>query len=127
MRPKLARRLIEVAIELLIISQIGSWLYGLFGTIPALVAAAFVGIVQFVCSRRAAANVKHYFYILVPTILFTVLPSSVRIYNYINGKSEPLLVRIWDVSPVLISFVIPVVLLTVAWFCLGGLDESEDV
>ena len=121
-----ARRLIVVAIALLILGHVASWLGTMLGTIPALVGIILMLAVQWVCSRWAAAHVKYYIYLYIPTVLFTALPAALKVYFLLKGRGQPLVLRLWGLLPIVIGFVAPVFLLLIVWGFLGEGETRSD-
>ncbi|MBN1655009.1 MAG: hypothetical protein JXA30_14665 [Deltaproteobacteria bacterium] len=106
-----SRRIILIVIALLLISEVASQIKDIFGVGPGVVGGLLVAVVQWYFARKAKAHVKYYLYIMVPTILFTVIPTGIRIWNFFQGEETALIRKLWEFGPIFISFILPVFLL----------------
>jgi hypothetical protein len=121
----ISRRLILVVIALLLISEIASQINSLFGVGPGIVGGVLVAIVQWYFARKAKAHVKYYLYILVPTVLFTVIPTAIRVWNFFQGDELAFWSILWNIGPTLITFILPVFLLLYVYWDLRPREQSS--
>ncbi len=111
-----SRRLILIVIALLLISEIASQIKAIFGVGPGIIGGALVAAVQWYFARKAKAHVKYYLYIMVPTVLFTVIPIAFRAWRFFQGEEIALWEKVWEMGPTFITFILPVfILLYVYW------------
>jgi hypothetical protein len=106
-----SRQIVIVVIALLLISEVASQMNNIFGEGAGFFGGLFVAVVQWYFARKAKAHVKYYFYVIIPTIIFTVVPTSIRIWNFVHGEETGILKKLWEFGPTFISFILPVVLL----------------
>lgn len=75
MSDKRLRYIIALAIAMLLIFQIGSLIAGIFGMAWGVISAVVVAVVSFFSARLAKAGGKGSLWFLLPTLVFTVIPS----------------------------------------------------
>ena len=90
-----------------------------------LIGGGLIAAVYIYCGRKARVGKKYSAWILVPTIIFTIIPTFVKAWNYFTEQEASLLQRLWEYGPFLFSFLLPVVLLLLAYVELG--KHQEDV
>ena len=71
------RRLVMLAIVLLLLHAVGAWTYAVLGAAAAIVAAALVAAVSFFSGRMAGKGSDVWF--VVPTVAFTAVPLAARV------------------------------------------------
>jgi heme/copper-type cytochrome/quinol oxidase subunit 4 len=113
------RRILVVVIALLIFREIVSCLSILLGAVPAVLSGITVFAIQLFCSRMAKANRRFYFYMLLPTLIFTVVPIVLTIRRILGSQVNMPTSMLWATGPALISFVLPVILLLIAYWILS--------
>ena len=108
------RRLVVLAITLLIVHQIGAWIYSAFGISAGILAVALVAAVSFFGARMAAGGGRATAWFLVPALLFTVLPLAAKSWTFLTEEKSW-----WDRSvefaPFVIGFAAPVLLLLLVY------------
>jgi hypothetical protein len=102
------RRIVMLAIILLVLHAVGSWSYSVLGSGAALAAALLVGAVSVFSARMAGSGNDAWF--VVPTLLFTALPLAGRLWT-LTRTEESWWSRTLEFSPFLIGFAVPVLLL----------------
>jgi hypothetical protein len=120
------RKLILATMALIVFSHIATWVAVRFsrsiGTIWGLVAAG----VALYCRMRATSvvqtNKKYYVWLLIPVVL-TVVPIILRIRKVFESEQISWWVRLWDLTPIMVSFVIPLVLL---WLIYSALAKYQN-
>jgi len=108
------RKLVAGAISLLLIHQAGALLWALFGALGGIASAVVVAGVSLVCARLARVGVGNTVWLLVPTLLFTVVPLAAKIWNLATDE-QSWLDKATELTPFLVGFLIPVVLLALAY------------
>ena len=125
-RMNIVRKILVVVIGLMILREVISCLTDLIGAVPALISGVLVFAVQLFCSRLAKANLRYYSYILIPTLLFTVFPIAVRLWNLIEFRKDSASPYIWTFGPEVITFVLPVMLLLIAFWITGRTSPRRE-
>jgi len=115
-RVNVVRKILVAVIALLIFREVASGLANLLGAAPALIGGILVIAVQLVCSHLARANLRYYSYIFIPTLLFTIVPAALKIRAALNFQEQTPAARLWIIAPEVVSFVLPVLLLLVAYW-----------
>jgi len=104
------RRLVVAAIALLVVYQVGSWIYAAFGLAAGILSAALVAMVSFFSARMARLGGGNTAWFLVPTLLFTVIPLAAKLFGLFATESSA-----WEwvvaLTPFLAGFALPVMLL----------------
>ena len=108
------RRIVMLAIVLLVLHAVGAWAYAAFGVTAALVAAVLVGAVSIFSTRMAGNDA----WFVVPTALFTMLPLAARLWTLVTAE-QSWWTRTVEFAPFLIGFAAPVLLLLIAYLELG--------
>lgn len=109
------RRIVMLAIVLLVLHAVGTWTYAILGPAAAIVAAVLVGGVS-ILSARMAGRGNHAWFI-VPTAVFTVLPLAARLWA-LAAVEQSWWARALELAPFVIGFAAPVLLLLVAYAAL---------
>ncbi len=125
MRTKTLKALILVTVAILVISEVAEWIATIFGATTGLIGGVIVMIAYMYCARRAKASLKYYGWILVPTILFTVVPTALRVHEFFKAEEDSLFVQLLRLAPSLFGFVLPVALLLVIYFGMSKIDNSS--
>lgn len=125
MRIRTLEALILVTVAILVISEVARWVATLFGAITGLIGGVIVTIVYWYCARQARASMKYYGWILVPTVLFTVVPTVSRIHDLFKGEEGSFIVQLLRFAVSLFSFVLPVGLLLVVYFGISKIVNSR--
>lgn len=107
--------MIGTVIVLLVVSQIATLVSGLLGMAWGLVSAVVVGAVSFFSMRLARAGGQASLWFLLPTLLFTVLPVVMVVWNVFTAETS-LLDRLAALLPFILSFALPMVLLALAYY-----------
>ena len=116
------RRLIFITIILLILSELFSQVVNLFSIVGGVV----VIIIYAYCAKMARESAKTTFWFIVPTIIFTLIPLVIKFWP----KEEPnsilqyLISSVFDNFSLLASFVVPIILLSTAYY---GLKKHERI
>jgi hypothetical protein len=102
------RRLVMLAIILLVLHAVGAWSYSVLGSGAAVAAALLVGTVSVFSARMAGSGNRAWF--VVPTLVFTALPLAGRLWTLAHSEQS------WwsctmELAPFLIGFAAPVLLL----------------
>jgi hypothetical protein len=113
------RRLVAAAIALLVIHEVGSWVYAAFGAAAGVLSGLLVAAVSFFSARMAQVGAGNTAWFLLPTLLFTALPIAAKAWSFLTVQRSA-----WDslvdVAPFLIGFAAPVLLLLWAYAALRG-------
>ena len=103
------KRLVLVAILLLVISESFALLVNFVGELLSYLTAIGIFAVYLYCGRKARQNAKATFYFLLPCLLFTVIPF---VYNFWSSEDAfSWFTFIWNSLPFAFSFLLPVLLL----------------
>jgi hypothetical protein len=108
------RMLVVAAIALLLIYQVGTWLASAFGGLWGVASAVVVAAVSFFSARLARSDVGNTAWFLVPTLLFTIIPLAATVWTALTA-SPSWFDRLVSVTPFLVGFVLPVLLLLLVY------------
>lgn len=108
------RRLVAVAIALLLVHQVGSWIASFFGGFWGGLAAVAVAAVCFL-GLWVAGGGRGIAWFLVPAIAFTVVPPAVKVWAALADPQATWVDHAFAVAPLLVGFVLPVGLLLVVY------------
>jgi hypothetical protein len=111
------RRLVAATIALLIIHEVGTWVYAAFGAAAGVISGLLVAAVSFFSTRMASAGAGSAAWFLVPTLLFTALPIAARVWGMLTTQRTAW-ERAVDIVPFAIGFAAPVALLLLAYLAL---------
>ena len=125
MRTKTLKPLILVAVAMIVISEVAGWIATIFGATTGLIGGVIVTATYVYCARRAKASLKYYGWVLVPTMLFTVVPTALRVYEFLKAEEDSLFVQLLRIAPSLFGFVLPVALLLVVYFGISKIENSS--
>jgi hypothetical protein len=113
------RRLVAAAIALLVIHEVGTWVYAAFGAAAGVLAGLLVAAVSFFSARMAQVGAGNTAWFLLPALLFTALPIAAKVWSFFTVQRSA-----WDslvdVAPFLIGFAAPVLLLLWVYTALRG-------
>lgn len=110
------RRLVMLAIGLLVLHAVGAWTYAALGPAAGIVSAVLVGAVS-VFSARMAGRGSHAWFV-VPTAIFTAFPLAGRLWTLL-ALEQSWWMRTMELAPLVIGFAAPVLLLLFAYAALG--------
>jgi hypothetical protein len=110
------RRVVMLAIVLLVLHAVGAWTYAVLGVAAAMAAAALVAAVSIVSGRMAGRGSDVWF--VVPTVVFTAVPLAARLWTLFSVE-QTWWARAVEFGPFLIGFAAPVLLLLAAYLALG--------
>ena len=113
------RRLVAAAIALLVIHQVGTWVYAAFGAAAGAVSAVVVAAVSFFSARMAQVGAGNTAWFLVPMLLFTALPLGAKVWNFLTVEKSAWEAAL-DFAPFLAGFAAPVLLLLWVYLALRG-------
>ncbi|MEO8145007.1 MAG: hypothetical protein ABI654_12420 [Betaproteobacteria bacterium] len=116
------RGLVVLVIALLVVYQVGAWIYLAFGLAAGIVSATLVASVSFFSSRMARSGGGRTAWFLIPTLLFTVVPLGAKIWTFVT-ESGSLWDRMIELVPFIVGFAAPVFLLLVVYV---GLRNRAD-
>lgn len=108
------RKLVLAALICLLLYQVGTWITVIAGAVWGAGAAVVVAVVSYVSARLAKRGATSTIWFLVPTLLFTVIPLLAKLWSAFTrqtGIADMLL----DLTPLLVGFVIPVILLSMVY------------
>ena len=108
---KTIRTIVLISNMLIVISEVVSWIYGLLGGIGSLVGALLMAAVFFYCGKMAKAGTRYSVWILIPTILFTVIPATAKVWSFFAETEASTIKLLWLYGPYFFRFVLPVALL----------------
>jgi hypothetical protein len=111
------RRIVMLAIVLLVLHGVGAWSYSVLGAVAAFAAALLVVAVSVLSARMAGSGNDAWF--VVPTLVFTALPLAGRLWTLSRSEAS-WWARAVEISPFLIGFAAPVLLLLAAHLRLGS-------
>jgi hypothetical protein len=104
------RRLVAAAVALLVIHEVGSWVYAAFGAAAGVLSGLLVAAVSFFSARMAQVGAGNTAWFLLPALLFTVLPIAAKVWSVLTVQRSA-----WDsavdLAPFVLGFAAPVLLL----------------
>ena len=109
------RRIVALAIAMLLVYQMGTLITGLFGMVWGVASALVVAGVTFFATRLAKAGGKGSVWFLLPTLLFTVVPLIITVWSTFTQDTS-WLDRIVSLVPFVLGFAGPVLLLLVVYY-----------
>ena len=118
------RRIIAVAIALLLVHQVGMWIAAFFGGFWGGLAAVAVAAVCFL-GLWVAGGGSGAAWFLVPAIALTVVPPVARVWAALADKDATWVDYLFAVTPILVGFVLPVGLLLVVYIGLRRRSLSD--
>lgn len=117
------RRVVMLAIVLLVLHAVGTWTYSALGGGAAIVSAVLVGAVSLFSARMAALGDGNNAWFVVPTVVFTAIPLTARLWTLFAIEQS------WwrhtiELAPFLIGFALPVLLLLTVYLELGSRQRT---
>ena len=112
------RRVIMLAIVLLVLHAVGTWTYAALGPAAAIVAAVLVGAASVFSARMAGSGGGSHAWFVVPTAVFTAVPLAGRLWTLLTVE-QSWWTRTVEFAPFVIGFAAPVLLLLFAYAELG--------
>jgi len=106
------RRVVMLAIVLLVLHAVGTWTYSALGVAAAIVSAVLVGAISVFTARMAGLGNSAWF--VVPAVVFTALPLAARLWTLVTIE-QSWWTRTVEFAPFLIGFAAPVLLLLMAY------------
>lgn len=118
------RTIVAIAVALLIVAEFVSWFSQVLSVTWGFIGALLVAGVTVFCGIQARNKARNTAWFLVPTVLFTVVPLIVKVWR-IFTEEKSLLQKVWDHTPFLIGFLLPVGLLIYVYMELRSRDMKE--
>lgn len=115
MSDRTLRYLIATVISLLLIYQIGSLVAAAFGIAWGVASSVAVAAVSLLAARQARAGGRTSLWFLLPTLLFTVVPTAVVIWRAFTAETSAW-ERIAGLAPFLVGFAGPMTLLVLVYY-----------
>ena len=112
------RRVVMLAIVLLVLHAVGTWTYAALGPVAAIVSAVLVGAVSIFSARMAGVGKGNNAWFIVPTLVFTALPLGARLWTVVATEQGGWTSTV-EFAPFVIGFAAPVLLLLMAYLELG--------
>lgn len=112
------RRIVLLAIVLLVLHAVGSWAYAILGATGAIVSTVLVAVVSVFCARMAGAAHGNTAWFVVPTLIFTALPLVARLWTLVHVDQD-WWARSIQLTPFLAGFAAPVLLLMIVYLGLA--------
>lgn len=122
MKVHTSRILIFITIVILILSELLSQVVNLFSILGAIL----VIFIYAYCAKMARKSGNATIWFLVPTIIFTFIPLVIKFWpeEKPNSILEYILSSLLNNIPLIISFIIPIILLTIVYY---GLKKHEEI
>lgn len=108
------RKLVLAALICLLLYQVGTWITFIAGAVWGAGAAVVVAVVSYVSARLAKRGATSTIWFLVPTLLFTVIPLLAKLWSAFTSQTG-IADMLLDLTPLLVGFVIPVILLSMVY------------
>jgi hypothetical protein len=118
------RRVVMLAIVLLVLHAVGTWTYSALGVAAAIGSAVLVGAVSIFSARMAGLGQGNHAWFVVPTVVFTALPLAAKLWTLVTVE-QSWWTRTVEFAPFLIGFAAPVLLLLMAYLELGRHARTE--
>ena len=115
MSDRTLRYLVAAVISLLLVFQIGKLTADVFGMAWGLMSSVIVAAVSFFSVRLAKAGGKSSFWFLMPTLLFTVFPIVMTVWNAFTSDAG-WLDRLISITPFFVGFALPVIFLLLVYY-----------
>jgi hypothetical protein len=103
------RRVVMLAIVLLVLHAVGAWAYAALGVAAAIVSVLLVGAVSLLSARLAGLGEGNHAWFVVPIAVFAGLPLAGRLWTLLTV----------ELTPFVAGFAAPVLLLLAAYLELG--------
>jgi hypothetical protein len=118
------KRVVMLAIVLLVLHAVGSWTYSALGAAAAIVAAVLVAAVSIFSARMAGLGEGNNAWFVVPTVVFVALPLTARLWSLL-AVEQSWWTRTVEFAPFVIGFGAPVLLLLLTYLELGRPEAAE--
>lgn len=118
------RKMVAATIVLLLIYHMGTWIAAFYGGFLGGLGAAVVAVVSLVGMRFAGVGARSTAWFLVPSLAFAVVPLVAKVWSALADKQSTWFDHVIAITPLLIGFVIPVVLLLFVYI---GLCRRERI
>jgi hypothetical protein len=115
MSDRTLRYLIAAVIAMLLVFNIGSLIAAAFGAAWGIVSAVAVAAVSILSARLAGAGGRSTLWFLLPTILFTLVPTATTISQAFTAETG-IWQRLVDLLPFLVGFAVPMILLLLVYY-----------
>ncbi|RLJ65151.1 hypothetical protein [Sulfurisoma sediminicola] len=115
MSDRTLRYLIAAVIAMLLVFHIGNLIAAAFGAAWGAVSAVAVAAVSLLSARLARTGGRSSFWFLLPTLLFTIVPTAIMVWRAITADTG-ILQRLVDLLPFLVGFVGPIALLFLVYY-----------
>jgi len=125
MKDSKLRTLVAIAVALLIVAELVSWFAQVLSITWGFIGALLVAGVTIFCGIQARNKARNTAWFLVPTVLFTLVPLIVKVWR-IFTEEKSWLQKVWDHTPFLIGFLLPVALLIYVYLELRSRDTKEN-
>jgi hypothetical protein len=109
------RKMVAATIVLLLIYQMGTWIAVFFGGYWGGLAAVVVAAVSLVGVRLAGIGARSTAWFLVPSLAFAVVPLVAKVWSALADKQSTWTDHVIAITPLLVGFLIPVVLLVLVY------------
>ena len=109
------RKMVVATIALLLIYQVGTWIADFFGGFWGGLAALVVAGVSVICVRLAGSGAGNIAWFLVPSLLFAIVPLVAKVWNALADNQLTWVDHVIAITPFLVGFVVPVVLLLLVY------------
>jgi hypothetical protein len=108
------RKLVLTAIICLLLYQVGTWITIVAGAVWGAGSAVVVALVSYICAKLAKRGATSTVWFLIPTLLFTIIPLLAKGWSLFTSQTG-IVDMLVDLTPLLVGFVIPVVLLSMVY------------
>lgn len=112
------KRVVMLAIVLLVLHAVGAWAYAALGVAAAIVSVLLVGAVSLLSARLAGLGEGKHAWFVVPIAVFAGLPLAARVWTLLTVE-QSWWTRTVELTPFVAGFAAPVLLLLVAYLELG--------
>ena len=113
--------MILVSMAIILFSSIVSWLEEIFSRTIGIAWGLATAVLAVYCRSRATGEIKtnrkYYLWLLLPMFL-TVIAIGYRLWTIFKPEETSWLMRIWEITPIFVSFFIPMALLWIAYSAL---------
>jgi hypothetical protein len=120
---KIVRKMILVALALILFANVSDWVAEWLSTSIGVIWGLATAIAAFYCRTKAArviaANKKYMLWMAIPGLL-AIIPIAYQVNSFLRSPEKTWLARLWDLSPITIGFAAPVVLL---WMAYSSLEK----
>jgi E3 ubiquitin-protein ligase DOA10 len=120
------RKLVLTALICLLLYQVGTWITIVAGAVWGAGAAVIVAVVSYVSARLAKRGATSTIWFLVPTLLFTVIPLLAKFWSAFTSQTG-IADMLLDLTPLLVGFVIPVILLSMVYLDLRKKSLTDGI